>query len=135
MTCHLCAICTLSKTMQIRTGLLGLVDPCNRPFADSSHKTPNHPALVILDPHSIPSTPTMHDLCLTTDGASYIVLALDSTASSCRVWGPRTVDGALAVCDNLLDLSLLLELGKRSARKGAVDLQTIDKDCDGDETV
>ena len=50
-------------------------------------------------------------------------------------WEKRTVDGAFAVCDHLLDLSLLLQVGERFSGEGTVDLQTIDEDCDGNETV
>lgn len=50
--------------------------------------------------------------------------------------GPeRTVDGALGVSDNLLDLTLLLEVGKGLPGEGTVDLQTVDKGGDGDEAV
>jgi hypothetical protein len=41
----------------------------------------------------------------------------------------------LAVGDNLLDLSSLLQIGQTSAGKGAVDLQSVDENGDGDETV
>lgn len=51
----------------------------------------------------------------------------------CR--GIRTVDGALAVSDDLLDLSLLLKVGKRPPGEGAVDLQTVDEGGNGDEAV
>ena len=36
--------------------------------------------------------------------------------------GGLTVDRQLAVSNNLLDLSLLLQIGKTSPRKGSVDL-------------
>jgi len=39
------------------------------------------------------------------------------------------------VCDNLLDLTLLLEIGKSTTGERTVDLQTVDKDGDSDETV
>ena len=39
------------------------------------------------------------------------------------------------MCDNLLDLTLLLEIGKSTTSERTVDLQTVDKDGDSDETV
>lgn len=39
------------------------------------------------------------------------------------------------MADNLLDLTLLLEILKGLAGKAAVDLQTVDKGGDGDQTV
>lgn len=39
------------------------------------------------------------------------------------------------MADNLLDLTLLLEVGKGLAGKGAVDLQAIDESGDGDQAV
>lgn len=39
------------------------------------------------------------------------------------------------MCNDLLDLTPLLKIRKRLARKRSVDLQTINKDGDGDETV
>lgn len=39
------------------------------------------------------------------------------------------------MADNLLDLTLLLEVGKSLAGKGAVDLQAIDEGGNGDQTV
>jgi hypothetical protein len=39
------------------------------------------------------------------------------------------------VADNLLDLTVCLEVGERFPCKRAVDLQTIDEDGDGDEAV
>ena len=47
----------------------------------------------------------------------------------------RTVDGQLRVTDNLLDLTVGLEVGKRLACERAVDLQAIDEGSDGDEAV
>lgn len=47
----------------------------------------------------------------------------------------RTVDVQLGVADNLLDLTLLLEVGKGLAGKGAVDLQAIDEGGNGDQAV
>jgi hypothetical protein len=45
------------------------------------------------------------------------------------------VDVQLGVADNLLDLTLLLEVGKGLAGKGAVDLQAIDEGSNGDQAV
>lgn len=39
------------------------------------------------------------------------------------------------MADNLLDLALLLEVLKSLTGEGAVDLKTVDKGGDGDETV
>jgi hypothetical protein len=39
------------------------------------------------------------------------------------------------VTDNLLDLTLLLEVAEGLAGETSVDLQTIDQSCDGDEAV
>lgn len=47
----------------------------------------------------------------------------------------RTVDVQLGVTDNLLDLALLLEVLKSLTGEGAVDLKTVDKGGDGNETV
>lgn len=47
----------------------------------------------------------------------------------------RTVDGALAVGDDLADLSLLLEVSKSAACERAVDLETIDEGGDGHQAV
>lgn len=47
----------------------------------------------------------------------------------------RTVDVQLGVADNLLDLALLLEVLKGLTGEGAVDLKTVDKGGDGNETV
>lgn len=47
----------------------------------------------------------------------------------------RTVDAQLGVANNLLDGTLLLEVGEGPAGKRAVDLETIDKGGDGDEAV
>lgn len=47
----------------------------------------------------------------------------------------RTVDVQLGVADNLLDLALLLEVLKSLTGEGAVDLKTVDKGGDGNETV
>lgn len=49
--------------------------------------------------------------------------------------GRRTVDLHLAVSNNLLDLTLLLEVLKAPAGKGAVDLKTVDEGGDGDKAV
>ena len=51
------------------------------------------------------------------------------------MWSKRTVDEALGVADDLLDLALLLKIGERTAGEGAVDLQSVDKGGDGDEAV
>lgn len=37
--------------------------------------------------------------------------------------------------DNLLDLTLLLQVRQASSREGSVDLQSVDENGDGDETV
>lgn len=47
----------------------------------------------------------------------------------------RTVDVAGVVANNLLDGTLGLEVGEGAAGEGAVDLQAIDEDGDGDEAV
>jgi hypothetical protein len=47
----------------------------------------------------------------------------------------RTVDVELVVSNHLLDLTLLLEVGEGLSGEGAVDLETIDENGDGDETV
>jgi hypothetical protein len=47
----------------------------------------------------------------------------------------RTVDVHLGVTNNLLDLSLLLEISEGLAGQAAVDLETVDEGGDGDETV
>ena len=52
---------------------------------------------------------------------------------SCRE--RHTVDVAGVVANNLLDGTLSLEVGEGAAGKGAVDLQTIDEDGNGDEAV
>lgn len=49
--------------------------------------------------------------------------------------GGHTVDAELGVTDNLLDLTVGLEVGKRLSCERAVDLQTIDKGGNGDEAV
>ena len=55
--------------------------------------------------------------------------------SECDGWSKRTVDDALGVADDLLDLALLLKIGERTTGKRAVDLQSVDKGGDGDEAV
>lgn len=45
------------------------------------------------------------------------------------------VDGHLGVANDLLDLSLLLEISEGFAGQAAVDLQTVDKGGNGDEAV
>lgn len=47
----------------------------------------------------------------------------------------HTVDGHLGVANDLLDLSLLLEISEGFAGQAAVDLQTVDKGGNGDEAV
>lgn len=47
----------------------------------------------------------------------------------------RTVDAQSAVSNNLLDDALLLKVGQTSASNGSVDLHSVDKNGDGDETV
>ena len=47
----------------------------------------------------------------------------------------HTVDGALGVTNNLLDLAVLLKVGEGLAGERAVDLQTVDEGGDGDQTV
>lgn len=47
----------------------------------------------------------------------------------------HTVDGHLGVANDLLDLSLLLEISEGLAGQAAVDLQTVDKGGDGDQAV
>lgn len=49
--------------------------------------------------------------------------------------GKRTVDAQLRVSNDLLDLSLLLQIGKCAPCERAVDLQTVDERGDGDEAV
>lgn len=47
----------------------------------------------------------------------------------------RTEDLHLAVCDNGLDLALLLKVLQALASERAVDLESVDEGGDGDETV
>ena len=49
--------------------------------------------------------------------------------------GKRTVDAQLGVTDNLLDGTLLLEIGEGPAGERAVDLETIDEGGDSDQAV
>ena len=49
--------------------------------------------------------------------------------------GQPTVYAQLGVSDNLLDLTLLLEIGERSPCERAVNLETIDEGGYGDEAV
>lgn len=49
--------------------------------------------------------------------------------------GKRTVDVQLRVTNDLLDQSLLLEVGQSLAGERAVDLETVDQGGDGDQTV
>lgn len=49
--------------------------------------------------------------------------------------GGRTVDVQAAVSNNLLNLTLLFEVGEGLAGQAAVDLQTVDEGSDGDEAV
>ena len=49
--------------------------------------------------------------------------------------GTRTVDVDVVVAEDLLDLTLLLEISKSLAGQATVDLQTVDKGGDSDETV
>ena len=49
--------------------------------------------------------------------------------------GKRTVDVDVVVAEDLLDLTLLLEISKSLAGQDTVDLQTVDKGGDSDETV
>lgn len=49
--------------------------------------------------------------------------------------GVRTVDVQAAVANNLLDLTVGLEVGEGLAGKAAVDLETVDEGGDGDQTV
>ena len=53
------------------------------------------------------------------------------------MWGSekRTVDVHAGVADNLLDLAVGLEVSESLAGKAAVDLETVDKGGDGDQTV
>lgn len=51
------------------------------------------------------------------------------------VGGARTVDGELGVGNNLLDDTTLLEGGQSLASEGSVDLQSVDENGGGDETV
>ena len=60
--------------------------------------------------------------------------------SSCEILGGsylgrHTVDVAGVVANDLLDGTLGLEVGEGAAGEGAVDLQAIDEDGDGDEAV
>jgi hypothetical protein len=50
------------------------------------------------------------------------------------IW-ERTVDVHAGVADNLLDLAVGLEVSESLAGKAAVDLETVDKGGDGDQTV
>lgn len=50
------------------------------------------------------------------------------------IW-ERTVDVHLGVANNLLDLTVLLEVGKALAGKAAIDLVTVDEGGNGDQTV
>ena len=47
----------------------------------------------------------------------------------------RTVDAEVVVADDLLDHSPLLEISQSLAGQATVDLETVDKGGDGDETV
>lgn len=47
----------------------------------------------------------------------------------------RTVDAQLRVSNDLLDLTLLLEIGEGFPGERTVDLETIDEGGDGDEAV
>ena len=49
--------------------------------------------------------------------------------------GERAVDVDVVVAEDLLDLTLLLEISKSLAGQATVDLQTVDKGGDSDETV
>ena len=62
-----------------------------------------------------------------------LVLSCEILVDLCL--GRRTVDVAGVVANNLLDGTLGLEVGEGAAGEGAVDLQAIDKDGDGDEAV
>lgn len=50
-------------------------------------------------------------------------------------WSVLTVDVTRVVVDDLLDDTLLLQVGEGLPGERAVDLQAIDEDGDGDETV
>jgi hypothetical protein len=74
------------------------------------------------------------------DSSCYAVLAVSIKLGHCPPIGDlysrrRTVDAELGVSDNLLDLTVGLEVGKRFPGERAVDLQTIDEGGDGDEAV
>jgi hypothetical protein len=47
----------------------------------------------------------------------------------------RTVDAQLGVLDNLLDHTLLLEIGEGFPSERSIDLQAVDEGSDGDEAV
>ena len=64
---------------------------------------------------------------------SMLVWSCRILAGSCL--GRHTVDVAGVVANNLLDGTLGLEVGEGAAGEGAVDLQAIDEDGDGDEAV
>ena len=51
------------------------------------------------------------------------------------IFAVRTVDAELRVSDNLLDLTVGLEVSERFPCERAVDLQTIDESGNGDEAV
>jgi hypothetical protein len=59
----------------------------------------------------------------------------DSRADARLVSGRRTVDGQLRVTDNLLDLTLSLEVLEGFPGERAVDLETIDEGGNGDQAV
>lgn len=53
----------------------------------------------------------------------------------CSSSSGHTVDAQRAVPDNLLDNSLLLQVGQTPAGNGSVDLHSVDENSDGDQTV
>jgi hypothetical protein len=76
--------------------------------------------------------PILYSAAATARAAHIVSLsAFISSAKSLE----RTVDVELVVTNDLLDDALLLELGERLARQGSADLQAVDEDGGGDQTV
>src|SRR4051812_9939077 len=100
---------------------------CSKPLAAQSSIRRD-----IMQSHSI----HFRHLSLRGNGASCdlcVSYVLWDPGESCR--NRRTVDVAGVVANNLLDGSLSLKVGEGAAGEGAVDLQTIDEDGNGDEAV
>ena len=87
-------------------------------------------------PYAVISCRSPNRLLGIRDSASYkSPLVRHSSFMHCVVRVQRTVDVAGVVADNLLDGTLGLEVVQGLACERAVDLQAIDEDGDGDQTV